>query len=225
MPLGRIDAADVRDRRAGEVQSASIRRHQRLDDVGVVHLVGTHPVHGCQHLRCRSPPIKFLGHRVDRGGVDERLVALHIEDHRFLGGGSGQLHHALHHRGDALAARATAGARAQAREAPVRGRGDQGVAVGAEHHRLRASRLTAALQHAAKHRPPADVGHHLARQARRLEPGRHRHDEPHPSSGRLRRSLRRSCGHQAAVRAHARSSSAATADGSAGGRSPAATSR
>ncbi len=176
-PVEGIDVAHMGHGRAGEVEGTAIGCKQGFDHVGVVHLLGTEAVGGGEHFRGGRAAVEFSGHGVDRCGIDEGLIALHVDDQGAVGlkaAAAGQ--ELIGHGGDALTARFTGRAGEDGVEAPGGCRGGEIRTVGAEQHRCGSRGQAAALEHTPQHRLAADVGQHLAGQASGFEAGRYGHD-------------------------------------------------
>jgi hypothetical protein len=88
--------------RAGEVEGTAIGCKQGFDHVGGVHLHGTEAENGGEHLRDRRTAVEFSGHGVDHCGIDEGLIALHVDDQGAGGLSAATAHQELvGHRGAA----------------------------------------------------------------------------------------------------------------------------
>ena len=76
-----------------------------------MHLLGIEVVDGGEHLRGGRAAVEFSGHGVDHCGIDEGLIALHIDDQGAVGLAAATAHQDLiGHRCDAFTARFTGGA-------------------------------------------------------------------------------------------------------------------
>ncbi|MNL37960.1 hypothetical protein D3C87_1601390 [compost metagenome] len=117
------------------------------------------------------------GDGVDQRGVDQRLVALHVDDDRVtveseLFAGFGQPVGAA---GVVLAG--------EQRLDAVRLAGVDDGSVIAGHHHAKGAGLAGTLRHAHDHRQAGDVGQRFVGKSRRSQPGRHQNGEAHrPSS-------------------------------------------
>jgi hypothetical protein len=106
---------------------------------------------------------EWAHHVLDRGRIDERLVALHV-------------HHDVarqlaRHLGDAIGARAMPGGRHPDVPAVTRDRSGNALVVGRHDHRVQPAGLPDALVDANDHRLAAEVGQGLAGKPGRIESG------------------------------------------------------
>lgn len=83
-PFVRIHIAHVGQGRAGKIKATAIGRQQHLHHIGIVQLLSAEPIDGRQHLGGRLANDEGGGDGIDQGGVEEGLIALHIDDDGVL---------------------------------------------------------------------------------------------------------------------------------------------
>ena len=165
--------APKRDGRAAEVMGQALGVAHHFDHVGVLVILQVmHWVGGGAHARLRGVG-QHLGHGVDECGVDQRLIALHIDHHGIAvqaeqGAGLGQA---------VAAARVVRVGQNSANAVGGTGIGNGG-AVSGHHHlgRLTAQRLLGNTHH---HGGTANVGQGFVRQARGGQPRRDQNVKAH----------------------------------------------
>lgn len=144
-------------------RSTAPGRHEpaTLHHVGVVNGDRLDPIHQCHHRRHRVPAPEFSHHGLGHGGIDERLIPLHIDHGGLLSHRGypipGELHQRLGNRGNTFAAGAALGGRHQHAKAQAFCQNLKLSAVGAQHQGIDAEGLPASLQHQLNHQLVTDV--------------------------------------------------------------------
>ena len=172
--------------RAREVKRVAELVHDDLDVVRIELLRRVFHAHHDGRHRQILIHLKGCDEIVDHGRLDQRLVALHVDDEV-------DLRVCLCHLGESIGTRRMVGAR-QERLAAFRSHSIVDALVVRRHdHLLGLLRAARTLQDAADHGLAADVGERLARQTRRRIARRNHAKCPHVSSPPFRKAAILSC--------------------------------
>ncbi len=183
-PAGRV--ADVRNGRAGKVQGIAESVGHDLDDMRIAHVVGraeTPAERG--HVQRRVVAKRFDGF-VDGGRLDERLVALQIDDQVAV--------QRFGNFGDSIGAGCVRRFRQTHIAAKFCHRVGDALVIGGHQHGVDIARRSGAPVDVLDHRSPRDVGERLSRKTGRRVAGRDDNDSMFMVLGTIADAFGATCG-------------------------------
>ena len=170
-PVGRIHIAHVGQGRSGKIKPAAIGRQQHLHHIRIVQLLSAEPIDGRQHLGGRLASDEGGGDGIDQGGVEEGLIALHIDDDGAFRCAVHRGQQLISHQGNAVTPGCAVWAGEEGRNSQAGSLVGQFLAIGAEHGGVGCRGLQATFQQMLEHRFATDFSDQLAGQAAGVQPG------------------------------------------------------